>query len=114
MKRGKPNYKRDLKRTSISVLAKQLPYLTQTDHFVGSMYTIKAHLREEGYRWTSTLPSRPAGGRKLDTKPTHFQRKKRSWEKMKAEDSKALKINSTEFWSWEARGKIYWCLKTAN
>lgn len=25
--------------------------------------------------------------------------------RMKAEDSKALIINSAEFWSWEARGK---------
>lgn len=36
---------------------------------------------------------------------TAFKGRRGVWEKMKAEDSKALIINSAEFWSWEARQK---------
>lgn len=43
-------------------------------------------------------------GQKLGNRDC-FQRKKRKLEKLKVEDSKALIINSAEFWSWEARGK---------
>lgn len=48
----------------------------------------------------STLHSHPTRDRNLET-VTAFKGSK----KLNVEDSKALIINSAEFWSWEARGK---------
>lgn len=76
----------------------------QIDHFQLKCVLLKHPWRRESDLWMSTLHSHPSTGRNLETMAA-FKGRRGGGKIWKRKTARLLIINSTEFWSWEARGK---------